>query len=338
MPYRCMITPSTVQNCSEHPMTSEQCQCDPVQGCKAWTPPAHATRARCSHEACARIGRETCIEPDGYALQAHFTRTHIVGDMTTDQRDVLTTASRLLQVDPGQCSWRRSCDETTAVVSHCLQPCLILTVAHVSAAAGGSVRSQACCTSWNLCLNACTLCVALWLCVTTRQYEHCICITVLPLLQAMVDVISSSGWLNPALKAMEMSQMVTQVHKYTTRLPHLLGLCCLPAAASRWTAMLAVLRFSARSLSALEHTLKKAHPTAPSALLVVSCCLPSSVQNSCGAGHMGEGQRADAAAALHPRAGGKGGGREDRQHLRSGRHGGAAPAAAAHVRLTLFPH
>jgi Sec63 Brl domain len=27
----------------------------------------------------------------------------------------------------------------------------------------------------------------------------------------MVDVISSSGWLNPALKAMEMSQMVTQV-------------------------------------------------------------------------------------------------------------------------------
>ena len=29
-------------------------------------------------------------------------------------------------------------------------------------------------------------------------------------LQAMVDVLSSSGWLNPALAAMELCQMVTQ--------------------------------------------------------------------------------------------------------------------------------
>lgn len=33
----------------------------------------------------------------------------------------------------------------------------------------------------------------------------------LRLLQACVDVISSSGWLNPALAAMELSQMITQV-------------------------------------------------------------------------------------------------------------------------------
>jgi len=29
--------------------------------------------------------------------------------------------------------------------------------------------------------------------------------------QAMVDVISSSGWLSPALAAMEVAQMVSQV-------------------------------------------------------------------------------------------------------------------------------
>jgi hypothetical protein len=31
------------------------------------------------------------------------------------------------------------------------------------------------------------------------------------LLQAVVDVVASSGWLSPALVAMEMSQMVVQV-------------------------------------------------------------------------------------------------------------------------------
>lgn len=54
-----------------------------------------------------------------------------------------------------------------------------------------------------------------------------------PLLQAMVDVISSSGWLNPALKAMEMSQMVTQVHTpaaqqlHAADAPMSIGCCCL---------------------------------------------------------------------------------------------------------------
>jgi hypothetical protein len=34
--------------------------------------------------------------------------------------------------------------------------------------------------------------------------------TIVEIVQAMVDVISSSGWLSPALAAMEMAQMVTQ--------------------------------------------------------------------------------------------------------------------------------
>ena len=34
--------------------------------------------------------------------------------------------------------------------------------------------------------------------------------TITTLSQAMVDVISSNGWLNPALASMELTQMVTQ--------------------------------------------------------------------------------------------------------------------------------
>jgi pre-mRNA-splicing helicase BRR2 len=37
-----------------------------------------------------------------------------------------------------------------------------------------------------------------------------ILLKILPLLQACVDVISSNGWLNPAISAMEMSQMIVQ--------------------------------------------------------------------------------------------------------------------------------
>ena len=45
------------------------------------------------------------------------------------------------------------------------------------------------------------------------------------LLQASVDVIASSGWLSPALVAMEMSQMVTQAmwekDSLLLQLPHI---------------------------------------------------------------------------------------------------------------------
>ena len=47
------------------------------------------------------------------------------------------------------------------------------------------------------------------------------------LIQACVDVLSSNGWLSPALSAMELAQMVTQAmwgkDSYLKQLPHFTG-------------------------------------------------------------------------------------------------------------------
>ena len=52
----------------------------------------------------------------------------------------------------------------------------------------------------------------------------CISVQAVRLIQACVDVLSSNGWLSPALAAMELAQMVTQAmwgrDSYLKQLPH----------------------------------------------------------------------------------------------------------------------
>lgn len=53
------------------------------------------------------------------------------------------------------------------------------------------------------------------------------CVQAVRLIQACVDVLSSNGWLSPALAAMELAQMVTQAmwskDSYLKQLPHFTG-------------------------------------------------------------------------------------------------------------------
>ena len=52
----------------------------------------------------------------------------------------------------------------------------------------------------------------------------CVCWQAIRLIQACVDVLSSNGWLSPALAAMELARMVTQAmwgkDSYLKQLPH----------------------------------------------------------------------------------------------------------------------
>lgn len=54
--------------------------------------------------------------------------------------------------------------------------------------------------------------------------SFCFCWQAIRLIQACVDVLSSNGWLSPALAAMELAQMVTQAmwgkDSYLKQLPH----------------------------------------------------------------------------------------------------------------------
>ena len=59
------------------------------------------------------------------------------------------------------------------------------------------------------------------------QYRSHILLQAIRLIQACVDVLSSNGWLTPALAAMELAQMVTQAmwgkDSYLKQLPHFTG-------------------------------------------------------------------------------------------------------------------
>lgn len=59
----------------------------------------------------------------------------------------------------------------------------------------------------------------------TLQIKNSVCFRqAIRLIQACVDVLSSNGWLSPAVAAMELAQMVTQAmwskDSYLKQLPH----------------------------------------------------------------------------------------------------------------------
>lgn len=60
--------------------------------------------------------------------------------------------------------------------------------------------------------------------MSTHSSIYCLVFQAIRLIQACVDVLSSNGWLSPALAAMELAQMVTQAmwskDSYLKQLPH----------------------------------------------------------------------------------------------------------------------
>ena len=81
--------------------------------------------------------------------------------------------------------------------------------------------------------------------------------------QATVDVISSSGWLNPALTAMEMSQMAAQAmwdrDSHLLQLPHVGKDLAAKAAAAGVETVFDLQEMEARCLHSLQSLLPASH-------------------------------------------------------------------------------